>query len=140
MPDDASTPDASTPDASTQAAAMAASTSGKLIAADKVKGTAVYSPAGEKLGTVDYVMLDHASGRAVYAILAFGGFLGLGESYHPLPWPMLTYDTGKGGYVIDVDRQTLKDAPWHHERTGFDWTADYGRTIDKYYGIATDWR
>jgi hypothetical protein len=127
-------------DVSARAAALAADTSGKLIAADRVRGTQVYSPAGEKLGTVDYVILDRDSGRAVYAILAFGGFLGLGESYHPLPWPMLAYDTGRGGYVVDVDRQMLKDAPWHHERGGFDWSGGYGRTIDKYYGIAADGR
>ena len=128
-----------TDDASKRIAEMAESTSGNLIAADKVEGTSVYNPAGEKLGTVDYVMLDKASGRAIYAIMSFGGFLGLGESYHPLPWSMLTYDTAKGGYVVNLDRQTLKDAPWHHERTGFDWSPDYGRRIDKYYGVASHW-
>jgi hypothetical protein len=92
-----------------------------------------------KLGTVDYLMLDKRTGRAIYAILAFGGFLGLGESYHPLPWSVLKYDTSKGGYVVNLDKQMLKDAPWHHERTGFDWTPEYGRTIDKYYGIASYW-
>lgn len=118
---------------------MAASTSGTLIAADKVEGTSGYNSGGDKLGTVDYVMLDKASGRAVYAIMSFGGFLGLGESYHPLPWAMLKYDTGLDGYVVDLDRRTLKNAPWHHESTGFDWTAAYGRTIDKYYGVASYW-
>jgi hypothetical protein len=126
-------------DASKRIAAMADSTSGRLIAADKVEGTSVYNPAGEKLGTIDYVMLDKATGRAVYAILSFGGFLGLGESYHPLPWSVLKYDTRHGGYVVNLDRQTLKNAPWHHERAGFDWTADYGRQIDKYYGVASYW-
>lgn len=118
---------------------MARRTSGNLIAADKVTGTDVYNPAGDKLGTVDYVMLDRASGRAVYAIMAFGGFLGLGESYHPLPWPVLRYDTDRGGYVVNLDRQALHDAPWHHEREAFAWTPDYGRTIDKYYGVTSSW-
>jgi len=126
-------------DASKRVAEMATDTSGTLIAADRVAGTSVYNPAGDKLGTVDYVMLDKASGQAIYAIMAFGGFLGLGESYHPLPWSMLAYDTRLGGYVVDLDRKMLKEAPWHHERTGFDWTAPYGRTIDKYYGVASYW-
>lgn len=126
-------------DGSKRIAAMAANTSGTLIAADKVTGTSVYNPDGDKLGAVDYVMLDRTSGQAIYAIMSFGGFLGLGESYHPLPWSMLTYDTRLGGYVVELDRKVLKEAPWHHERTGFDWTPAYGRTIDKYYGVTSYW-
>jgi hypothetical protein len=71
--------------------------------------------------------------------MSFRGFLGLGESYHPLPWSMLKYDTDKGGYVVDLDRQTLKNAPWHHERRNFRWTPDCGRPVDKYHGVSTDW-
>jgi len=57
-----------------------------LIAADRVTGTAVYNRAGEKLGTVDNIMIDKASGKAVYGIMSFGGFLGIGENQFPLPW------------------------------------------------------
>jgi sporulation protein YlmC with PRC-barrel domain len=71
-------------------------TSGRLIAASKVNGTSVYNRAGEKLGSVYDVMLEKVSGRAEYAILSFGGFLGIGEKYHPLPWNVLTYDVGQG--------------------------------------------
>jgi hypothetical protein len=99
-------------DVSKRTAEIAASTSGNLIAADKIEGTSVYDPAGDKFGTVDYVMLHKSSDRAVYGIMSFRGFLGLGDSYHPLPWSMLKYDTDKGGYVVDLDRQTLKNAPW----------------------------
>jgi len=66
-------------------------TGGRLIAASKVNGTSVYNTAGESLGSVHDVMLDKASGKADYAILSFGGFLGIGERYHPLPWNQLTY-------------------------------------------------
>jgi sporulation protein YlmC with PRC-barrel domain len=60
-------------------------TGGRMIAASKVNGTSVYNAAGEKLGSVYDVMLDKISGHAEYAILSFGGFLGIGEKYHPLP-------------------------------------------------------
>ena len=61
-------------------------TGGSLIAASKVNGTTVYNRAGEKLGSVYDVMVDKRSGKAEYAIMSFGGFLGIGDSYHPLLW------------------------------------------------------
>ena len=74
----------------------------RLIASDKVEGTAVYNRAGESLGSVYTVMIDKYSGQVAYAVMSFGGFLGIGERYHPLPWKALTYDTRLGGYVVDV--------------------------------------
>jgi PRC-barrel domain len=65
----------------------------RLIASDKVEGTAVYNRQGERLGTVHNFMVDKSTGRVAYAVMSFGGFLGMGESYHPLPWRVLTYDT-----------------------------------------------
>ena len=56
-------------------------------------------------------MVDKVSGQVAYVVLSFGGFLGIGESYHPLPWRALTYDTRLGGYVVDVDKDRLVDAP-----------------------------
>ncbi len=58
----------------------------RLIASDKVEGTAVYNRAGERLGSVRNVMIDKFSGQVAYAVMSFGGFLGVGERYHPLPW------------------------------------------------------
>ncbi|WP_231712158.1 PRC-barrel domain-containing protein [Vineibacter terrae] len=118
--------------------AKAQMTSGPLIAADKVEGTHVYNPAGEKLGFVDHVMLDKVSGRAVYAIMAFGGFLGIGEKFHPLPWSELKYDDSKGGYIVNLDKRRLQDAP-AHAGTDFEWTEEYGRSVDKYYGARSYW-
>ena len=60
-------------------------TGGKLIAASKVNGTSVYNTAGEKLGSVYDVMIDKSTGKTEYAIMSFGGFLGIGDRYHPLP-------------------------------------------------------
>ena len=86
-------------------------TRGRIIAASKVSGTSVYSESGEKLGSVYDVMLDKISGRAEYAVLSFGGFLGIGDKYHPLPWSQLTYDNRLGGYVVKLSRDRLQGAP-----------------------------
>ena len=71
----------------------------------------MYNRQGEKLGSVHNFMVDKRSGKAEYAVMSFGGFLGMGDSYHPLPWNMLTYDTSHGGYVVDLDKRVLQEAP-----------------------------
>jgi len=81
----------------------------RLIASNKVEGTPVYKRDGEQLGNVYNFMVDKYTGQVAYAVMSFGGFLGLGESYHPLPWKVLTYDTRLEGYVIDLDRERLKE-------------------------------
>ena len=73
-------------------------------------GTECYNRNGDHLGTVDHMMLDKISGQVEYVVMSFGGFLGIGESYHPLPWRSLTYDTRMGGYVVDADRARLEGA------------------------------
>src|SRR4029453_1270203 len=83
----------------------------RLIASNKVEGTPVYNRAGEQVGTVYNFMVDKVTGHVAYAVMSFGGFLGLGESYHPLPWRALTYDTRLGGYVVDIDKDKLAEAP-----------------------------
>ena len=82
-----------------------------LVSSRRVEGTPVYGPAGRKLGTVHSVMIEKRTGKVAYALLAFGGFLGLGEHVHPIPWELLSYDTGRDGYLTDLDRETLKNAP-----------------------------
>src|ERR1044072_4440246 len=83
----------------------------ELIASDKVEGTEVYNRQGEHLGEVYNFMVNKRTGRVEYAVMSFGGFLGIGESYHPLPWNVLTYEPSKGGYVVDLDKQKLEGAP-----------------------------
>ena len=114
-------------------------TSGSLIAAEKVEGTDVYNPQGDKLGTVDDIMIDKVSGKAIYAIMSFGGFLGIGEKYHPLPWSTLNYDESKGGYVVNLDKKMLEGAPTYDMDEDFRWTPDYGRQVDKYYNAPSYW-
>jgi PRC-barrel domain len=82
-----------------------------LIASDKVEGTAVYDRDGERLGSVYNFMVGKRSGQVAYAVMSFGGWLGMGESYHPLPWSTLTYDTGLGGYVVNLTKERLRNAP-----------------------------
>ena len=108
----------------------------RLIASDKVEGTAVYNRAGERLGSVHNVMIDKYSGQVAYAVMSFGGFLGIGERYHPLPWRALTYDTGLGGYVVDVTREQLEKAP-SFGRDEAPWgDPSYGRGVSGYYGVS----
>jgi len=114
-------------------------TPANLISADTIMGTNVYNRDGEKLGEVESLMMDRISGRAVYAIMSFGGILGMGEKHHPLPWSTLKYDTGKKGYVVSIDAKNLKDAPSYDKVGTFDWTSDYGRRVDKYYDAPTAW-
>ena len=107
-----------------------------LIAADRVKGTPVYNANDEKLGSIDSIMIDKRSGKVAYAVMSFGGFLGIGEQYHPLPWDVLDYDPEIGGYRAALDRSTLEGAP-SYERNAID-EFDYdshGGVIDKYYGV-----
>ncbi|WP_246206338.1 PRC-barrel domain-containing protein [Propylenella binzhouense] len=82
-----------------------------LIASDRVEGTAVLRRDGERIGTIERVMIDKMSGRVAYAVMAFGGFLGLGERYFTLPWSKLDYDPALDGYVVDVTEDQLKAAP-----------------------------
>jgi hypothetical protein len=105
-----------------------------LISSDKVVGTTVYNRMGEDLGSVYGLMLNKLNGRVAYAIMSFGGFLGMGESYHPLPWRVLTYDPKMGGYVVDLDRKRLENAPNYTKSTEPDW-ATYPPKIDAYYAI-----
>ncbi len=109
-------------------------TRGRLIAASQVNGTSVYNRAGESLGSIYDVMLEKMSGKAEYAIMSFGGFLGIGDQYHPIPWQALTYDPSQGGYVVDLDRRRLEGAPSYsaNERGMWDDPA-YGRRVTDYY-------
>jgi len=107
-----------------------------LIASDKVEGTSVYNRQGESLGSIYNVMIDKRGGQVRYAVVQFGGLLGVGSSYYPLPWRALTYDAGMNGYIVDIDKDRLKNAPSHSASAAPNWTnPSYTRGIDRYYGI-----
>lgn len=82
-----------------------------LIPARRVSGADVYNQGHEKIGKVEDLAIDKRSGKVAYAILSFGGLLGMGEKHQPLPWSSLTYDTKLRGYVVDVTAELLKLAP-----------------------------
>ena len=83
---------------------------GNLIGSDKVEGTAAHGADRTKIGSIERVMIDKQSGKASYAVLSFGGFLGIGDDHYPLPWQSLEYDTSLGGYITVTETQ-LKGAP-----------------------------
>lgn len=107
-----------------------------VIAADKVEGTTVYNMSGDKVGTIRNVMIDKISGKVVYATLAFGGVLGMGQKYHALPWDVLGFDTLLGGYRIDIDREKLEQGPaaTEEELTSNFRDRDWSRKVYDYYG------
>jgi sporulation protein YlmC with PRC-barrel domain len=104
----------------------------KLISSRRVEGTPVYDKDGQKLGTVHSVMIEKVSGRVAYAVMAFGGFLGLGSHVHPVPWELLTYDVDRDGYVVDLSREQLEKAPAMR-------LDDDDRPVDDTYQEATDY-
>ena len=90
---------------------MTTPSTSNVISSERVEGTSVYNKTGDKLGSIDDIMIDKVSGKAIYALMSFGGFLGIGEKYHPLPWSTLKYDETKGGYVVNLDKRMLENAP-----------------------------
>jgi hypothetical protein len=93
-----------------------------LIGSDKVAGTAVYGADDQKIGSIQRVMIDKISGKVSYAVVSFGGFLGMGEDYFPVPWPTLKYDTRVGGYRLGVTEDQLKGAPRYGQHYSWDWS------------------
>jgi hypothetical protein len=104
-----------------------------LIGSDKVEGTYVYRSNGENVGTIKRVMLDKRSGKVAYAVMSFGGFMGIGEDYYPLPWNRLTYNERLGGYEVNINETQLKNAPKYDQHQNWDWTDQRAREIDAYY-------
>ncbi len=82
-----------------------------LIASDRVQGTTVRRPDGEKIGRIERVMIDKISGRVAYVVMSFGGLLGVGERYYTLPWAVLDYDENRQAYVLEITKAQLQDAP-----------------------------
>lgn len=113
-------------------------TNHRLILGSRVDGTPVFSKEGERIGHVDDLSIERGTGRVVYAIMSFGGFLGIGEKFHPIPWSMLDYDVEHDGYVVPLDRSALEGAP-HYGREelvelGGASLPQYDQRIFEYYG------
>ncbi len=109
-----------------------------LILSSRVVGSDVYNREGEHLGQVDDLSIEKESGRTIYAIMSFGGFLGIGERFHPVPWTLLGYDIERGGFSVPLDKSALEGAP-HYDaavirRLGGPEHRTYGEPIYAYYG------
>jgi sporulation protein YlmC with PRC-barrel domain len=111
------------------------------ILASKVKGTAVYNDAGDKIGTVEDIVLDKQSNQIMFAALGFGGVLGVGEKYYPVPWSMLDYDESRGGYVVPLDKSSIQNAPAYDLKDLTKHDGSLGSIREQtytYYNIARD--
>jgi hypothetical protein len=96
-----------------------------LIGSDKVQGTAI-----------ERVMIEKVSGKVSYAVLSFGGFLGIGDDHYPLPWPSLKYNVELGGYQTLVPVEKIKGAPKYAPSESWDWESrERARSVDDYYGV-----
>jgi hypothetical protein len=110
-----------------------------LIASDKVEGTAVYGADQRKIGSLERVMIDKISGKVAYAVLSFGGFLGMGEDFYPMPWSTLKYDTNLGGYLVNLTKDQLDNAPKFNESRGWNWNRENDRQVHDYYRVRPYW-
>src|SRR6266581_5033540 len=120
---------------STQAKPLERRETYSLIGSDKVEGTPVCRSNGERVGQIERVMIDKLSGKVAYAVMSFGGFMGIGEDYYPLPWSLLTYNPKLEGYEVNIGEQQLKGAPKYSKHQSWDWTdAARGRKVYDYYG------
>ena len=105
-----------------------------LISADKVEGTAVYNPDGQNIGTIETIMLNKLNGRVAYAVMASGGFLGIGSDRYPVPWEALRYDTELGGYRVNLtDFDNAPRYPADSEPNWFDQL--FNADLRRYYGL-----
>jgi hypothetical protein len=112
----------------------------RLIASDKVESTPVRRPNGDKIGTIQRVMIDKRTGRVGYAVMTFGGFLGLGADYYALPWSMLTYNEGLDAYELDITEDQLRGAPAHDPGERFDWDdRQWAQQVHDYYRVPPYW-
>jgi hypothetical protein len=111
-----------------------------LIGSDKVEGTAVYGADEKKIGSIERVMIDKTSGKVAYGVLSFGGFMGMGEDYYPVPWSTLKYDTNLGGYRVNLTEDQLKKAPKYNRSTDWNWNRENDRRVYDYYKTDPYWQ
>lgn len=122
--------------APTQNADVESNETYSLIASDKVEGTDVRRSNGDKIGSIYRLMIDKRSGRVAYAVMSFGGFLGLGESRRPVPWEALRYNEDLDAYELNIGEDQLKTAPEYADSDDFDWSdRDWNRNMRRHYAV-----
>lgn len=110
---------------------------GSLISAEKVRGTDIYNRRGDNLGEVENVMIDKLSGKVAYAVVTFGGFLGIGAERRALPWNVLSYDIDLGGYLVDADDEVLRTTPIFAESQA---DPEWGSRLHGHFGVPPYWQ
>ena len=111
--------------------------SNTLVSSEDVRGTDVYGPTRNKVGDIDHLMIDKMSGKVVYAVMGFGGFLGMGQSQYPVPWSALRYDTSLGGFVTGITQEQLQNAPAFAEDS---WgNREWEQKVHQHYNAAPYW-
>jgi sporulation protein YlmC with PRC-barrel domain len=112
----------------------------RVLSAGSLSGDRVRNNAGEDLGKIEEIMIDIHGGRVAYAVLSFGGFLGMGNKLFAVPWHALTVDLDNHEFVLDVGRETLENAPGFDKS---DWPdmadPDWGAQIHRHYGRTPYW-
>jgi hypothetical protein len=111
-----------------------------LIESDRVVGTNVYRANGEKIGKIERLMIDKYSGLVAYAVMSFGGFLGLGHEHYPVPWALLDYEKRHQGFVVNITDEQLKTAPKFDPGEEWDWADNKrGETVYGHYRVPPYW-
>jgi sporulation protein YlmC with PRC-barrel domain len=111
-----------------------------LIDSKRVEGTDVFDPSGKHIGSIKRLVLDKLSGRVVYTVASFGGFLGIGGDEYTIPWNKLEYDTSLGGYMTDVTEAQLRNSPDFGLNNDDDWfNRDDERLLNDYYESPYYW-
>jgi len=119
---------------------LSARETSSLIGSDRVEGTEVYNSSGDRVGMIERVMLDKMSGRVAYAVMSFGGVLGIGRDHYPIPWSLLAYNERLGGYEVDVSEEQLKRAPKFRDKESWAYGDRGGETaLYSYYGVTPYW-
>lgn len=111
---------------------------GSLISADKVQGTDIYNRRGDNLGEVESVMIDKRSGKVAYAVVTFGGFLGIGSERRALPWNVLSYNTDLGGYVVNAEDDVVRQTPVYADNNNID--PEWGNRLHGHFGVPPYWQ
>ena len=112
----------------------------RVLAASTLAGDQVQNSAGEDLGKVDEIMIDIPAGKVAYAVLSFGGFLGMGNKLFAVPWSALRLDEDKKHFILDVDKEKLENAPGFDKDNWPDMAdTSWGTRIFSYYGAVPYW-
>ena len=112
----------------------------RVMGASTLTGDKVVNGAGETIGKINEIMIDTPRGRVAYAVLSFGGFLGIGDKLFAIPWERLSLDEDNHVFVLDVDKDTLKNAPGFDKNNWPDMSVPaWGQQVYRYYGSRPYW-